>query len=1018
MKAAWLGSWKAPWGLGRGRRWGDLPWALSALGQAWLLGGQEGRWPRVDWEARLPFGPRPSGEVRSWGSRPEGAWVALLRHGRAQANPLAEGSDDSPHLHQAWESLLEGDALPLLCLGTAVLDRRTRAAWIPLLGTVEATGSLRLPPFLEPLLPPEFLHLPPGWWEDLLGCLDGEGRLLPLGPPHPALGQIEIGLLEPFALNEAPHVLDAHPGLGREIAPGRWMLAPFLRGWGRGWGPTPEILSGLVPPSLAHGDDPGPELGLLLKGRLPKAPWEGWMEALHAELGSRAPFAVPARTGHPTWDRLRTYWGGSFPTAASTGYPFGSHTHPCADPFHWLAAGQHHLRLQEPDRALDHFGLAHAHFVAQRSRFWAARAAHLAGSCAMQMGDLATHERWHRLTGSRAPAQLRLETGRALTHPEGAPGALEEARALLRRDPRHPQAWAFVGDQGLASADPALVAEALQHIQDPARRALYGDFMAAELPQAPSEPSTPETRIQWARLAFRAKRRTAEQVFESFAGCANRLLHLEAGLEVMDADPEARTPQRLLQLQIIAKRAGAESAFQRLCSYWPRLPAWAEEPEPIHARAQALLQGSGLPIWVIWGELSPRVMGAGEAPPEGLIDVAFRDQELPPLQVGGRVWISHRLTWEGAAVGVVLVGLDPAEDLHLPPWLPLLAPWVARLAAQPAEAEAARVEGRMLLTDGSEPMASLLRGLNEVAPSRLPVVLLGPSGTGKELAARELHQRSGRSGKWVPVNCAAFAEGVLESELFGHVKGAYTGANRDREGKLETASGGTLFLDEVADLSPRLQSLLLRALQEGEIQRVGSDRVIRVDLRIVAATHKDLEGLVASGAFRADLWYRLQGSVLRMPSLAARRHELPWLLPRIAAQVATEAHLPLPELAPGLARALAGLPWPGNIRELRHALHRALLRAGPETLAPRHFPELADPSAPASATWEEATHAHQRALLLETLRAHGFRVTDTARALGLARPALYATAKRLGVDLRDERAREAQPGHRNNRKRT
>ncbi|HJV90477.1 MAG TPA: sigma-54 dependent transcriptional regulator [Holophagaceae bacterium] len=1002
MKAAWLGSWKAPWGLGRGRRWGDLAWALSALGQAWLLGGQEGRWARVDWEARLPFGPRPAGDIRGWGPRPEGAWVALLRHGRAQANPLSEGPEDSPHLHRAWESLLEGEALPLLCLATAVLDRRTRTSWIPLLGAVEPTGTLRLPPFLEPLVPAEWMSLPAGWWEDLLGRMDAEGRLLPLGPPHPVIGRLDIGLLEPFSLPEVPPILAEHPGLGREVSPGRWMLAPFLRGWGRGWGPTPEVLSTLLPPAFALGDAPEPDLGLLLQGKLPPAPWPGWKEALSSELGQRAPFAVPARTDHPTWDRLRSYWGGSLPKATSPGYPTGGGPHPCADPFHWLAAGQHHLRRQEPEQAHDHFGRAHAHFVAHRSRPWAERAAALAGSCALQLGDLLTHERWHQLAGNRAPAQQRLEPGSALTHPDGGAGAVESARSLLRRDPRHPQAWTFLGDHGLAISDRALVAEALAEVQDPARRALYEAFLADTLPGEPHQPQTPETRIQWARLAFRSGRWTADQVFATFEACSNRLLHLEAGLEVLAADPEARTPQRLLQLQTIAKRAGADAAFQTLCSYWPRLPAWPEEPEPIHTRVRALLQGAGLPIWIVWGETAPQVMGAGLAPPEGLTDVAFRDQDLPPLQVAGRVWISHRLTWEGAAVGVVLVGLDPAEDLHLPPWLPLLAPWVARLAAQPAEAVPTRADGNLLLTDGSEPMASLMQTLHQVAPSPLPVVLLGPSGTGKELAAREIHARSGRPGRWVPVNCAAYAEGVLESELFGHVKGAYTGANRDRQGQLEAASGGTLFLDEVADLSPRLQSLLLRALQEGEIQRVGSDRVIRVDLRVVAATHKDLKAMVAAGSFRSDLWYRLEGSVLHMPSLAERRHELPWLLPRIAAQVAREGGLPLPELAPGLARSLARLPWPGNIRELRHALHRAMLRAGKEPLAPRHFPELEREEATPE-SWATATRRFQRQLLRETLQAHRHQVSEVARALDLARPALYATAKRLGLDLARER---------------
>lgn len=160
--------------------------------------------------------------------------------------------------------------------------------------------------------------------------------------------------------------------------------------------------------------------------------------------------------------------------------------------------------------------------------------------------------------------------------------------------------------------------------------------------------------------------------------------------------------------------------------------------------------------------------------------------------------------------------------------------------------------------------------------------------------------------------------------------------------------------------------------------------------------------MVAAGTFRADLWYRLEGSVLEMPSLAERRHELPWLLPRLAAQVAREGGLPLPELAPGLARSLGRLPWPGNIRELRHALHRAMLRAGREPLAPKHFPELEVPN-PEADSWASATRLFQRGLLLESLHAHGHQVAEVARTLGLARPALYATAKRLGIDLARER---------------
>jgi len=169
----------------------------------------------------------------------------------------------------------------------------------------------------------------------------------------------------------------------------------------------------------------------------------------------------------------------------------------------------------------------------------------------------------------------------------------------------------------------------------------------------------------------------------------------------------------------------------------------------------------------------------------------------------------------------------------------------------------------LLTTDGSEPMGAVLRDLARVAPSRLPILILGPTGCGKELAARELHRLSGREGPLVPVNCAAFSESLMESEVFGHVRGAFTGALRDRTGAIEAAEGGTLFLDEVADLSPRLQSLFLRVLQEREVRRVGGEGARRVDVRFVAATHRPLEALAAAGAFRWDLLFRLRCSGCR-----------------------------------------------------------------------------------------------------------------------------------------------------------
>ena len=305
-------------------------------------------------------------------------------------------------------------------------------------------------------------------------------------------------------------------------------------------------------------------------------------------------------------------------------------------------------------------------------------------------------------------------------------------------------------------------------------------------------------------------------------------------------------------------------------------------------------------------------------------------------------------------------------------------------------------------------MAAVLRELRRVAASRLPILVEGPSGSGKELAARELHRLSGRGGALVAVNCATFSDSLMESEIFGHVKGAFTGAHRDRLGAIEAAEAGTLFLDEVADLSPRLQSLFLRVLQERELRRVGSCRLQRVDVRFVAASHRPLEALAEAGGFRWDLLFRLRGSVLRMPSLGARRHEFPYLLPRILAPMAREAGREPPGLEPGLAEALGGLPWPGNFRELLYSLERALLRCGAGPLGVAHFPELQDALRP-RASWQEATRGFQRELLLDSLKGHQYNVAATARALGLARPALYAAARRLGVVLASERQPRPSP---------
>jgi transcriptional regulator with AAA-type ATPase domain len=1001
LRAAWLGHWKPPWGLDRGRRWGDTTWALAAIAQAWLLGGREGRWPRLTQEARRPQGPRVLELPTTFDARPDPAWVALLRHGSARVPAIQRGAREDELLAWAWEALLAGDGAPWMAAGSVLLERSQRLRWVALLGAVDPEGGLRLPPFLE-LVPPAWRTLPPGWWETLLRAQDAEGRLLPEGPLDPALPWPALQAhAEPLWLPELPPELEPHRGAEWLFqAPEGWMIQPSLRAWARGRGASEMGLTPRVPQGLAMGDPPEAPLAEWLNLRLPAAHPPGWGPALEADLRETRPRpALPPACGQPTWDRLRMRWGGEAPARAE-GYPaWGTVPHPCADPFHWMAQGLLSDQACEPEAALRAFTLAHAHFQRLGAADWAARAAFNAAYLALKWADLPAHARWSRLRGPLPPLWQHLEAAQLAEVYLEPEAALTEIRRLLAAHPDCAEGWGLLASHGADHGQWELVREGLAR----AGNHPYTRFLEAvlgPLAEGPPPDADPETRLSWeAHRCFR-KRSEPAAFWAAWEGCPTQTMRLELGLLVLERRPETRTAARLLALQAIADRAASPRHQRRLAALWPR-PEMAPAATPLPL-LEAWLAQRPTPTWLAWNEAGTlRTLGQGQAPPEGTLSRLAQDGALAPFAQDGWIWRGHPLTWEGCPVGAVLLAQRPDRAPEAPMEPQLLAPWVAELRVQrPTETP---VASGFLLTDGSEPMASLLRELDRVATSDLPVLILGPTGSGKELAARELHQRSGRSGPLVAVNCSAFAEGLLESELFGHVKGAFTGADRDRRGAIETARGGTLLLDEVADLSPRLQSLLLRVLQEREVRRVGSDHAVKVDVRFAAATHRPIEELAAAGAFRRDLLYRLQGAVLRLPSLAERRAEFPFLVPLLVGRAAEAAKRPLPALAPGLPQALARLPWPGSVRELLHALERAILRCEGGTLKPSHFPEL-DAPALVSHTWDEATRAFQRRLLLDTLRACDFHVAEAADTLGLARPALYATAKRLGVDLLAERA--------------
>lgn len=235
------------------------------------------------------------------------------------------------------------------------------------------------------------------------------------------------------------------------------------------------------------------------------------------------------------------------------------------------------------------------------------------------------------------------------------------------------------------------------------------------------------------------------------------------------------------------------------------------------------------------------------------------------------------------------------------------------------------------------PMRTLKRMIAAVAPSDAAVLVRGPTGAGKELVAEALHRASGRKGALVAVNCAAIPSELLESELFGHEKGAFTGAERARPGRIEQAAGGTLFLDEIGDMPAALQAKLLRVLETRRVQRLGGTTEQTVDFRLVTATHRDLTAAVAAGDFRADLFYRISVFPLAVPSLADRTADIPLILARlIEDHAAANPQTEVPHFDLGALRALSAYPWPGNIRELKNVLMRAFVMLPGRMVTARH----------------------------------------------------------------------------------
>jgi len=327
--------------------------------------------------------------------------------------------------------------------------------------------------------------------------------------------------------------------------------------------------------------------------------------------------------------------------------------------------------------------------------------------------------------------------------------------------------------------------------------------------------------------------------------------------------------------------------------------------------------------------------------------------------------------------------------------------------------------GKHQLVGSGAAMKKLLAQIDKVAGSETRVCILGETGTGKELVARAIHDRSPRREMpFITLNCAAVPAELIESELFGHEKGAFTGAAGRHIGKFEQAEGGTLFLDEIGDMPVAMQAKLLRVLEEGEVERVGGDKPVKVNVRVVVATHRNLQDLVTQNTFRRDLFHRVYVFPLNLPALRERPEDFTELVAHFARQVASQNNWKEKEFSTDAIASLQRYSWPGNVRELRNIVERLVLLADGEKVTADDVQVVLPGGASAgggsvnsslaenAGTLAARTELFEKEVLLGEIRRHNFHMTNVARALGLERSHLYKKCQQLGIDLQSLRRPE------------
>ena len=410
---------------------------------------------------------------------------------------------------------------------------------------------------------------------------------------------------------------------------------------------------------------------------------------------------------------------------------------------------------------------------------------------------------------------------------------------------------------------------------------------------------------------------------------------------------------------------------------------------------------------------------------EGRVDAVLSDVVMPEMNglalleaIRGRdpqipvILMSGQATLEMAVKATRLGALDFVEKpVGLERLLLTLRNALRLDRLERENRELARYWSEDLALIGDSPaMAELKRLIERAAPSDVPILVRGENGTGKELVARAIHDLSPRRGQpFVKLNCAAVPAELVESELFGHEKGAFTGAVDRRHGRFEQADGGTLFLDEIGDMPPSMQSKLLRVLEDGRLTRVGGATELKVDVRVISATNRDIETAIAEGRFREDLFYRINAFSLRTPPLRDHLEDVPALATHFVEAACRRNHWRVRSFDPEALGLLRRHSWRGNVRELRNAVERILILSDGETLstgdtraalpsmeAPRREAEV-----PTDGPLQELVEEFERAVIRERLRVTGGHMTNTAKSLGLERSHLYKKCKQLGLEVRE-----------------